>query len=142
MKLLRSVFVLLAGFLLIACTTEKKMLVKNVEPDKAFITAQAILREKMPAAKMTVEINTRYLKVTDQGSEDYPDSIELKFSRETSNTLVTVTAEGDQQQLENLYYLFGGLSKGIEPQMGGKVDVKQGAPTVPLRPSGPMDRPY
>lgn len=105
MKTLRNIVVLLSCTLLCACTVEKKVVIHNADPDKTFIQAEFMIKDKLPRATVSFDMDTRYIEVTDPGNSDYPSSIQLKFSRQAGDTALAISADGDEQQLNNLYYL-------------------------------------
>ncbi|OGI11346.1 MAG: hypothetical protein A2Y40_00705 [Candidatus Margulisbacteria bacterium GWF2_35_9] len=121
MKKIFCILSIIIGMFLSGCSVEKKVIIRNSDPDKLFLRAQELYKKEMPAAKMEVDINQRILKVVDSDNIDYPNYIEMRFDKNLGNTDVTVIADGDEKKLKNLEYL---LNENLKKQqfLGGMSD--------------------
>ncbi len=119
---------IVVSLILNACSVEKKLIIPNADPDKLFIRTQAIIKDKIPSAKMQLDMDKRYIKAVDSKTMDYPTTIELRFSKEGGNTVVSVTAVGNEQRLENLKYI---LTQGLTVKEPSAIPV---APRTTERP--------
>lgn len=104
---------LLSLTIILGCTVEKKIVIQNAEPEALFMTCQGVIREKLPTAKVSVDVDQRKIKISDPRTLDYPANIELKFFKETGSTIVWFRADGDKQRLENLQFI---LTQGLTPK--------------------------
>jgi len=121
MKSFLPVLFVVVGLLISGCTVEKRMIIRDTEPGDLFIRTQAIIREHLPTAKVTLDADKRYIKAVDSRNMDYPTLIELRFNKDGGDTLLHIKASGDQQRLENLGYI---LSDGLAKKSIEKLSVK------------------
>ena len=117
--------------LLMGCNVEEKVKVENSDPQKLFIKAQAVLKDKIPTAKFEIDVNNRIIKANADGNIDYPIFVELRFVKDKDGTEVTIIApDDDKQKLDNLYHL-----------LKTEVEKQQQDMTLEKKPSSPPSRP-